>query len=47
MNKRSKVIIIIVGGLVVIALALYLFVYVSVDGLQDSTQKKARLFLLI
>ena len=43
MNKLSKVIIVTVGGVAVVALALYLFVYVSVDGLQDSTQKASKI----
>lgn len=39
MSKRSKMIIIIVVGLVVIASAVYLFVYQAVDGLDSSTHK--------
>lgn len=42
MSKRTKVIMIIVVGLIVLASAVYLFVYNSVDGLDTSTHKESK-----
>lgn len=43
MSKRTKVIMIIVVGLIVVASAVYLFVYNSVDGLDTSTHKDSKI----